>query len=67
MATAKSKGAGDVLHAAGPDGSHSIGVTIDGYYIAFVTLDAARTAQLVENAADRAGDLTDDDDGEDTG
>ena len=63
MAAAKKKDAGDVEHVAGDDGSHSIGVTIDGYFVPFVTMDKWRAAQLVENAADRAGDLTHDDDG----
>lgn len=38
-----------VKHAEHPDGSHSIGVELDGRYVPFATLDAARVAQLADS------------------
>ena len=38
----------DVLHVAHPDGSHSIGLDLDGTFVPFVTLDAAHVLDVVE-------------------
>lgn len=43
-----------VEHVALPDGGHSIGLTLEGVFVPFVTLDSYRVAALVENAQDRA-------------
>lgn len=40
----------DVVHVAHPDGSHSIGLDLDGTFVAFVTLDAAHVDDAVERA-----------------
>ncbi len=40
----------DVIHVANPDGSHSIGVAVDGTFVAFVTLDQAHVADSVDRA-----------------
>lgn len=59
MGAAKPNGGGSVStvkHVVHEDGSHSIGCVIDGYHVPFATLDPARIGQLVQNAADTAGD-----------
>lgn len=45
-----------VEHVEHADGSHSVGVTVDGVHVPFVTLSAARVGQLVENGKNTAGD-----------
>lgn len=42
-----SGGGSGAEHVEHPDGSHSFGVTVDGVFIPFVTLDAVQVADRV--------------------
>jgi hypothetical protein len=51
-----------VTHVENADGSHSLGVKLDGKFVPFVTVPADRVTQLVAQAADDEGNGPDDTD-----
>lgn len=49
--SASGKAAGDYAeHVENPDGSHSIGITVDGAFVPFVTVDSVTVADRVAAA-----------------
>ncbi len=65
MATAKAKDGG-VEHVVDADGTHHIGVKVDGSFVPFVSVAAYRVEQLRESAANTSEPDNDDDEGGDS-